>query len=45
MSNVDAVRRSYEAFARDDLDEAALMRILLEPKNAIVKQYQKYFEL
>ena len=28
-----------------DLDEAALMRILLEPKNAIVKQYQKYFEL
>jgi ATP-dependent Clp protease ATP-binding subunit ClpX len=28
-----------------DLDEAALMRILIEPKNAIVKQYQKYFEL
>ena len=28
-----------------DLDEMALMRILLEPKNAIVKQYQKYFEL
>jgi ATP-dependent Clp protease ATP-binding subunit ClpX len=28
-----------------DLDEAALMRILLEPKNAIIKQYQKYFEL
>jgi ATP-dependent Clp protease ATP-binding subunit ClpX len=28
-----------------DLDEAALMRILVEPKNAIVKQYQKYFEL
>jgi ATP-dependent Clp protease ATP-binding subunit ClpX len=28
-----------------DLDEAALRRILLEPKNAIVKQYQKYFEL
>jgi ATP-dependent Clp protease ATP-binding subunit ClpX len=28
-----------------DLDEVALMRILLEPKNAIVKQYQKYFEL
>jgi len=28
-----------------DLDEAALMRILLEPKNAILKQYQKYFEL
>ena len=28
-----------------DLDEAALKRILLEPKNAIIKQYQKYFEL
>ena len=28
-----------------DLDEAALIRILREPKNAIVKQYQKYFEL
>jgi ATP-dependent Clp protease ATP-binding subunit ClpX len=28
-----------------DLDELALVRILREPKNAIVKQYQKYFEL
>jgi len=28
-----------------DLDEAALLRILVEPKNAIIKQYQKYFEL
>jgi ATP-dependent Clp protease ATP-binding subunit ClpX len=28
-----------------DLDEAALVRILIEPKNAILKQYQKYFEL
>jgi ATP-dependent Clp protease ATP-binding subunit ClpX len=28
-----------------DLDEAALVRILREPKNAIVKQYQKYFDL
>src|SRR5215468_8945297 len=28
-----------------DLDEPALVRILKEPKNAIVKQYQKYFEL
>jgi len=28
-----------------DLDELALVRILKEPKNAIVKQYQKYFEL
>ncbi|MBQ8724402.1 MAG: AAA family ATPase, partial [Oscillospiraceae bacterium] len=27
----------------DDLDEAALVRILTEPKNALVKQYQKIF--
>jgi ATP-dependent Clp protease ATP-binding subunit ClpX len=29
----------------DDLDEEALGRILVEPKNALVKQYQKMFEL
>ncbi len=28
-----------------DLDESALIRILREPKNAIIKQYQKYFDL
>ncbi len=28
----------------DELDETALMRILTEPKNAIIKQYQKLFE-
>src|SRR5213592_2125793 len=28
-----------------DLDEQALVRILREPKNAIIKQYQKYFDL
>jgi ATP-dependent Clp protease ATP-binding subunit ClpX len=28
-----------------DLDELALTRILKEPKNAIIKQYQKYFDL
>ncbi len=28
-----------------DLDEDALVRILTEPKNALVKQYQKLFEL
>jgi len=28
----------------DDLDEAALVAILLEPKNALIKQYQKLFE-
>ena len=29
----------------DSLDEEALLRILIEPKNAIVKQYQKFFEM
>jgi len=29
----------------DDLDEAALIRVLTEPKNAIVKQFQKMFKL
>jgi ATP-dependent Clp protease ATP-binding subunit ClpX len=29
----------------DALDEEALRRILIEPKNALTKQYQKFFEL
>ena len=29
----------------DDLDEEALVTILTEPKNALVKQYQRLFEL
>ncbi|QSA99292.1 ATP-dependent Clp protease ATP-binding subunit ClpX [Methylococcus sp. EFPC2] len=29
----------------EELDEAALMQILTEPKNALVKQYQKLFEM
>lgn len=29
----------------DSLDEEALVRILVEPKNALVKQYKKLFEL
>ncbi len=29
----------------DDLDEDALVEILAEPKNALVKQYQKLFEM
>ena len=29
----------------EDLDEEALVRILQEPKNALIKQYQKMFEL
>ena len=29
----------------DELDKETLVRILKEPKNAIIKQYQKMFEL
>ena len=29
----------------DELDEAALMCILVEPKNALVKQYQGLFDM
>jgi ATP-dependent Clp protease ATP-binding subunit ClpX len=29
----------------DDLDEAALVQILVEPKNALTKQYKKLFEM
>ena len=29
----------------EDLDEAALVKILVEPKNALVKQYKKLFEM
>ena len=29
----------------DELDEAALIQILVEPKNALIKQYQKLFEM
>ena len=29
----------------EDLDEEALVRILVEPKNALVKQYQRLFEM
>jgi ATP-dependent Clp protease ATP-binding subunit ClpX len=29
----------------DDLDEDSLVRILIEPKDAIIKQYKKLFEL
>jgi ATP-dependent Clp protease ATP-binding subunit ClpX len=29
----------------DDLDETALVKILTEPKNALIKQYQRLFEM
>jgi ATP-dependent Clp protease ATP-binding subunit ClpX len=39
------VGRLPVAVSLDSLDEAALLRILVEPKNAVVKQYQKIFAL
>lgn len=39
------VSRVPVVVALDNLDKAALIRILKEPKNALVKQYQKLFEI
>jgi len=39
------VGRLPVAVPLDSLDEEALIRILIEPKNALSKQYQKLFEL
>ena len=41
----ELVGRLPVTVALDDLDEEALVRILQEPRNALVKQYQKMFEL
>jgi ATP-dependent Clp protease ATP-binding subunit ClpX len=41
----ELVGRLPVAVSLSDLDEDALVRILQEPKNALVKQYQKMFEL
>src|SRR5207244_3987734 len=41
----ELVGRLPVAVPLDALDEDALMRILIEPKNALSKQYQKLFEL
>ena len=41
----ELVGRLPVTVALDDLDEGALVRILQEPKNALVKQYQKMFDL
>src|SRR5438094_229297 len=41
----ELVGRLPVAVPLDALDEDALMRILIEPKNALMKQYQKLFEL
>jgi len=39
------VGRMAVTSALEELDGSALKRILLEPKNALVKQYQKLFEM
>jgi ATP-dependent Clp protease ATP-binding subunit ClpX len=41
----ELVGRLPVAVALEELDEGALVRILQEPKNALVKQYQKMLEL
>ncbi|MGH7645002.1 MAG: AAA family ATPase, partial [Gemmatimonadales bacterium] len=41
----ELVGRLPVAVPLDALDEEALIRILVEPKNALAKQYQKLFEL
>jgi ATP-dependent Clp protease ATP-binding subunit ClpX len=41
----ELVGRLPVAVPLDALDEDALVRILVEPKNALVKQYQKLFEM
>src|SRR5205823_918626 len=41
----ELVGRLPVAVPLDALDEDALIRILVEPKNALMKQYQKLFEL
>src|SRR5207244_340894 len=41
----ELVGRLPVAVPLDALDEDALVRILVEPKNAVVKQYQQLFEL
>jgi ATP-dependent protease Clp ATPase subunit len=37
--------RALRAEALDPLDEESLVRILCEPKNALVRQYQKLFDM
>jgi len=39
------VSRLHIICVLDELDETLLVRILTEPKNAIIKQYKKLFEL
>ena len=41
----ELVGRLPVTVALEDLDEEALVRILQEPRNALIKQYQKMFEL
>jgi ATP-dependent Clp protease ATP-binding subunit ClpX len=41
----EIVGRVPAFFALDDLDEETLLKILTEPKNALIRQYQKLFSM
>jgi ATP-dependent Clp protease ATP-binding subunit ClpX len=41
----ELVGRIPAVFGLDELDEDALLRVLTEPKNSLVKQYKKLFAL
>ena len=45
LSLVVATLLYYVWTTLDDLDESALVKILTEPKNAFIKQYQRLFEM
>ena len=40
-----AINQSEKPATLEDLDEPTLKRILVEPKNALVKQYHRLFEM
>jgi len=41
----EIIGRLHNIVTLDELDEEALMNILTQPKNAIIKQYQRMFEM
>jgi len=45
VANIEFVGRIPVLATLEDLDEEALVRILSEPKNALIKQYQRLFEM
>ena len=45
VETVNSKNRKTYLVPLDALDEEALVRILREPKNALIKQYKKLFEM